>query len=86
MSNLDITQIVDRLAGRAEWVGETYADEQAFENLSTIDYLQDHLLRQLVANVEAMNSHPENYSAKKLGTASKALLLEIKNQIIRLGL
>lgn len=84
--NLDITEIVDKLIGRAEWAGESHSDSEALENLREIDYLLEDMLKHLISNVEAMEQHPGNYSAEKLGTASKEILLNIKSEITRLGL
>lgn len=86
MSTMDMEQIVDKLMGRVEWVGETHSDGEALDNMATLEYLFEHLLNHLTNNVHTLNSHPENYSAKKLGEKSKEILLYAKNEIERLPL
>lgn len=86
MSSFNLTQLVDRLAGQVEWIGETHSDKKALESLEEVEYLIEHLFEQLVHNIEALNGHPNNYSAKELGAKSKDILLYMKSEIERVGL
>lgn len=86
MAVFNITQIVDRLVGQVEWAGETNADKKSLESLSEIEYLVEHLVEQLVYNMDALKSHPGNLSAEELGAKSKDILLYLKSEIERVGL
>lgn len=83
MSSFNITQIVDRLIGQFEWQGETYADKKSLESLSEAEYLIEHLVEQLIFNIDVLKSHPNNISAKQLSDKSKDILLYIKDEITK---
>ena len=63
---MTIHEIVQKLVGSIEPVGETNEDDRRFENLQVMTELVDKLLTD-IDNVAVYNEHRQEYSRKRAG-------------------
>ena len=77
MPNIDVYEIVIKLVGPIEPVGETRTDEKCFENLKTMTELVERLLHD-IADVAVQKERPE-FSIKKAGEYAAYMIDEWRN-------
>ena len=78
-SSNEIADIVMKLIGEIEPVGETYTDEKRFANLLTVENTVDILLDEIRFASESKNR--VEYSMQKIGRNANDYLLEKYNQL-----
>ena len=77
---MDIHEIVKKLVGPISPVGETYADNDRFENLKTMTELVDKLVFDI--NTVIPNKDRVEYSMKKAGEFADKFLTDLGMSII----
>jgi len=65
MSNIDLYEVVRKLTGNIEPVGETYADNASFENLKALTELVDRLVTDIDSVAE--NEGRSEFSMQRAG-------------------
>ena len=73
---MEIVDVVRKLIGPIEPVGETYSDEERLENIKTMTALVDELLHDL--NEVAGYRVCHEYSKKKAGEYARSFLQNIR--------
>lgn len=76
---MSIEEIMEKLFGTIEPVGETYEDQKRLENIDRLETALNYIIQELINAYEYIESN--KYSELKIAEASKEILVYLKNKL-----
>lgn len=77
---MDVAEVVRKLVGPIEPVGETHTDDKRYENLKAMTQLLDTLIFE-VSEVARNNRGGQEYSRNRAGMLAQEFLNELKGEL-----